>query len=196
MSNEDTTGRSYTSRLTRLSGAGWKQRLDVQAPYRWNLRRLLGGRQVLDVGCGIGRNLVGLEDGSVGVDHNPHSVQHCRSLGLQAYTAEDFHAGQHEKFDGLLLAHVVEHLPPGAEAEVLREYLPYLNPGSPVVLICPQERGFATDSTHTTFFDFVGLRAVCAEAGMSVEKAYSFPFPRFAGKIFPYNEFVVLAHTR
>ncbi len=196
MRDEETTGSSYTSRLTRLSGAGWKQRLDVQAPYRWNLRRLLGGRQVLDVGCGIGRNLVGLEDGSVGVDHNPHSVQHCRSLGLQAYTAEDFHAGQHEKFDGLLLAHVVEHLPPGAEAEVLREYLPYVNPGSPVVLICPQERGFATDSTHTTFFDFAGLRGVCAEAGLAVEKAYSFPFPRFAGKLFPYNEFVVLAHTR
>ena len=196
MRDEETTGSSYTSRLTRLSGAGWKQRLDVQAPYRWNLRRLLGGRQVLDVGCGIGRNLVGLEDGSVGVDHNPHSVQHCRSLGLQAYTAEDFHAGQHERFDGLLLAHVVEHLPPGAEAEVLREYLPYVNPGSPVVLICPQERGFATDSTHTTFFDFAGLRGVCAEAGLAVEKAYSFPFPRFAGKLFPYNEFVVLAHTR
>lgn len=196
MRDEETTGSSYTSRLTRLSGAGWKQRLDVQAPYRWNLRRLLGGRQVLDVGCGIGRNLVGLADGSVGVDHNPHSVQHCRSLGLQAYTAEDFHAGQHERFDGLLLAHVVEHLPPGAEAEVLREYLPYVNPGSPVVLICPQERGFATDSTHTTFFDFAGLRGVCAEAGMSVEKAYSFPLPRVTGKIFPYNEFVVLAHTR
>lgn len=196
MRDEDTTGSSYTSRLTRLSGAGWKQRLDVQAPYRWNLRRLLGGRQVLDVGCGIGRNLAGLVDGSVGVDHNPHSVQHCRSIGLQAYTAEDFHAGQHEKFDGLLLAHVVEHLPPGAEAEVLREYLPYVNPGSPVVMICPQERGYATDSTHTTFFDFAGLRGVCAEAGLAVEKAYSFPFPRFAGKLFPYNEFVVLAHTR
>jgi len=196
VSDEDTTASSYTSRLTRLSGAGWKQRLDVQAPYRWNLRRLLGGRRVLDVGCGIGRNLIGLTEGSVGVDHNPHSVEHCRSLGLQAYTAEKFHAGGLGKFDGLLLAHVVEHLPPGAEAEVLREYLPYVNPGSPVVLICPQERGFATDATHTTFFEFAGLRGVCAEAGLAVEKAYSFPLPRLAGKVFPYNEFVVLAHTR
>ncbi len=196
MSDEDTTASSYTARLTRLSGAGWKQRLDVQAPYRWNLRRLLSGRRVLDVGCGIGRNLVGLQHGSVGVDHNPHSVEHCRSLGLEAYTAEEFHTEQHGKFDGLLLAHVVEHLPPGAESDVLREYLPYLNLGSPVVLICPQERGFATDSTHTTFFDFAGLRGVCAEAGLPVEEAYSFPFPRFAGKLFAYNEFVVLARAQ
>lgn len=196
MSNEDTTGRSYTSRLTRLSGAGWKQRLDVQAPYRWNLRRLLGGRRVLDVGCGIGRNLVGLEPASVGVDHNPHSVQRCRTMGLQAYTADEFHAAELGKFDGLLLAHVVEHLPPGAEADVLREYLPYLNPGSPVVLICPQERGFATDATHTTFFDFAGLRSLCTEVGVPVDKTYSFPLPRLAGRLFPYNEFVVLAHVR
>jgi SAM-dependent methyltransferase len=53
---------------------GWTCR----PPYRWNLHRLLGGRRVLDAGCGIGRNLVGLEAGSVGVDHNPHSVEHCR----------------------------------------------------------------------------------------------------------------------
>ncbi len=195
MSDEDTTGSSYTSRLTRLSGAGWKQRLDVQAPYRWNLRRLLGGRRVLDVGCGIGRNLVALEQGSVGVDHNAHSVEHCLSLGLQAYTAEELAAAEPGIFDGLLLAHVVEHLRPGTEAGVLREHLPYINPGSPVVLICPQERGFATDATHTTFFDFAGLRGICAEAGLPVDRVYSFPFPRFAGKAFTYNEFVVLAHV-
>lgn len=196
MSDEDTTASSYTSRLTTLSGAGWKQRLDVQAPYRWNLRRLLGGRRVLDVGCGIGRNLVGLEPGSVGVDRNPHSVGHCRSLGLQAYTAEEFHDAELGMFDGLLVAHVMEHLPPGSEEGVLRGYLPSLNPDSPVVLICPQERGFATDATHTTFFDFAGLRDVCLQAGLKVDHSYSFPFPRFAGKVFPYNEFVVLARAR
>jgi len=45
----------------------------VQAPYRRNLRRLVGDRAVLDVGCGIGRNLANLGPGSVGVDHNAHS---------------------------------------------------------------------------------------------------------------------------
>ena len=48
----------------------WKRILDVQAPYRWNLRRLLGTRRTLDVGCGIGRNLVNLPVGSVGVSRH------------------------------------------------------------------------------------------------------------------------------
>ena len=51
----------------------WKKALNVQAPYRWNLRRQRLGR-TLDVGCGIGRNLETLDPGSVGVDHNEHSV--------------------------------------------------------------------------------------------------------------------------
>jgi len=38
---------AYTQRLRARLGAGWKRRLDVQAPYRWNLRRLTPGR-VLD----------------------------------------------------------------------------------------------------------------------------------------------------
>lgn len=190
---EDTTGTGYTARLRRLSGAGWKQRLDVQAPYRWNLRRLLGERTVLDVGCGIGRNLTGLSASSVGVDHNPHSVQHCRDLGLTAHTVADFHAGHHEPFDGLLLAHVVEHLEPGAEPDVLREYLPYLAPGARVVLICPQERGFASDATHTTFFDLADLAELSAAVGLTVTRQLSFPFPRPVGKAFLYNESIVVS---
>ena len=52
---------SYADRLRRKEDARWKQVLDVQAPYRWNLRRQELGR-TLDVGCGIGRNLVSLSD--------------------------------------------------------------------------------------------------------------------------------------
>jgi len=193
VSNEDTTGSSYTSRLRRLSGVSWKQRLDVQAPYRWNLRRLLGDRRVLDVGCGIGRNLAALDKGSVGVDHNQHSVRHCRALGLEAYTSEEFRAADLGQFQGMLLAHVIEHLPPGGEPDVLREYLPHLAPLSTVVLICPQERGFATDATHTTFFDIARLSDLCREVGLEVTRTHSFPFPRVVGKVFPYNEFVVAA---
>ena len=53
--DSDTTAQAYTDRLAALEQARWKQLLDVQAPYRWNLRRLLGEHRVLDVGCGIGR---------------------------------------------------------------------------------------------------------------------------------------------
>jgi SAM-dependent methyltransferase len=86
---EATAGRDYADRLVRLRSAWWKHVIDVQAPYRWNIRRLRLGR-TLDVGCGIGRNLHHLGPDAVGVDHNADSVAVARSLGLTAYTGEEF----------------------------------------------------------------------------------------------------------
>ncbi|WP_181779443.1 bifunctional class I SAM-dependent methyltransferase/NUDIX hydrolase [Pseudonocardia pini] len=194
--DEDTTAGSYTDRLNRLQTARWKQVLDVQRPYRWNLRRLLGERRVLDVGCGIGRNLAHLSAESVGVDHNQHSVDACRELGLTAFTTDEFLAAPPERpFDGMLAAHLVEHLPPDGAAEILRPYLPSLAPGARVVLICPQERGYASDATHTVFFDHARLRELAEELGLEVSEERSFPFPRAAGRVFTYNEFVSVAHV-
>jgi SAM-dependent methyltransferase len=193
-----TDGQDYTDRLQRLELPLWKRVLDVQAPYRRNVRRLFGDREVLDIGCGIGRNLAHLAPHGVGVDHNPHSVQACRDRGLVAFTSDEFadtEYGVHGRYTGLLAAHLVEHMPRADSVDVLRGYLPYLAPGARVVLICPQEKGYATDSTHVEFTDFDGLADVCGKLGLTVEARHSFPFPRAAGKLFPYNEFVVVAHV-
>jgi SAM-dependent methyltransferase len=106
----DTASAGYTDRLDRLTGRTWKQRLDVQRPYRWNVRRLNLGR-VLDVGCGIGRNLAHLDGNAVGIDHNPTSVAKARERGLTAFTPEEFRSSRYNRsgaFDSLLLAHVVD----------------------------------------------------------------------------------------
>ena len=50
-----TSGEDYARRLQSKQQVGWKKALNVQAPYRWNLRRQRLGR-TLDVGCGIGLN--------------------------------------------------------------------------------------------------------------------------------------------
>ena len=71
---ESTDGQEYTDRLKRVQQPAWKRALDVQRPYRWNVRRLFQDREVLDIGCGIGRNLGHLAPRGVGVDHNEHSV--------------------------------------------------------------------------------------------------------------------------
>ncbi|HEX2416737.1 MAG TPA: class I SAM-dependent methyltransferase [Micromonosporaceae bacterium] len=190
----DTADAGYAERLRRLEGAWWKRLLDVQAPYRWNLRRLALGR-TLDVGCGLGRNLRNLGPDSVGVDHNSESVRIAQQRGLRAYTVADFLASEHAipgSFDSLLLAHVVEHLPePEAERAVGR-YLPYLRDGGLVLFITPQERGYASDSTHVRFCGFPEVTALARSLGLTVQRQYSFPFPRFAGRLFPYNEFNVL----
>lgn len=192
----DTASAAYTERLTRRSGARWKQVLDVQAPYRWNLRRILGERRTLDVGCGIGRNLHHLPDGSLGVDHNATSVQLCRDAGLSAVTTEDFLAQDpsgHGGFGAMLAAHLIEHLPADGAMDVLAPYLPYLAADAKIVLICPQERGFASDPTHTVFTDQDRLGALARQLGLRVERQYSFPLPRFTGRVFTYNEFVTVA---
>lgn len=192
-----TEGAAYTERLATLESAGWKRALDVQRPYRWNLRRLGLGR-TLDVGCGLGRNLVALAPGSVGVDHNPSSVEVARSRGLTALTPTEFEASPLAEpggFDSLLFAHVIEHLDTSTADGLVAAYLPYLRPAGTVVFICPQELGYRSDATHVWFVDFEALSALAARMGLAVERRYSFPFPRVVGRVFPYNEFVVVARA-
>ena len=191
---EGTEGTDYTRRLEGLSGAGWKRRLNVQLPYRWNIRRLAVGR-VLDVGCGSGRNLGHLDD-AVGVDHNPTSISVARSHGLRAWTTQEWAQSPDAvdgSFDTMLLAHVLEHVDRDTADEIIRSYLQYLAPAARLILICPQERGYATDSTHVRFVDFNELRATSQRAGFHIERSVSFPLPRAAGRAFPYNEFVTVA---
>lgn len=190
-----TAGADYAERLTKLELASWKQRLNVQRPYRWNLQRLNLGR-VLEVGCGIGRNLAHLEGNAVGVDHNKDAVLTARQRGLSAFATEEFHRSEHARpgaFDSLLLAHVVEHVSHEVAKEIVTEYLPYVRRDGRVVFICPQEKGWATDATHVRFVDFDGLRELSSDLGLNVERQYSFPFPRAVGRVFPYNEFLLIA---
>src|SRR5262245_60292262 len=130
MATPGTRDASYTERLERLGGTWWKRALDVQRPYRWNLRRLALGF-VLDVGCGLGRNLINLggQDAGVGVDHNADSVAACVGRGLVAFTPEQFRASAHARpgrFDALLLAHVAEHMRFAEAQTLLEEYLPFV----------------------------------------------------------------------
>jgi len=186
---------AYADRLASLESVWWKRLIPVQAPYRWNLRRLRLGR-TLDVGCGLGRNLAHLEPGSVGVDHNEASVAVARARGLSAYTVDELSslagAGP-SSFDTLLFAHVIEHLPTADATELVRQYVRYLRPGGRLVCITPQERGFATDPTHVVFVDLDDLAKLAEDVGFQVERRYSFPLPRRAGRLFPYNEFVLVA---
>lgn len=195
-SGAPTASPEYAERLRALSSPRWKRVLDVQAPYRAHLRKLALGR-VLDVGCGAGRNLRALDPGSVGVDHNPHSVRLAREAGLRAVTTDEFFADPNlstpMSFDSMLVAHVVEHLDPEEARSVLGAYLPMVRPGGRVVLITPQERGYSSDETHVEFTDFAALQALSEHLGLREVRHYSFPFPRWTGRVFTYNEFVLLA---
>lgn len=184
----------YTERLLRGETTWWKRWLDVQAPYRWNLRRLEPGF-TLDIGCGIGRNLAHLRGQGVGVDHNAASIALARKRGLLAFTPDEFQATEYhrpERFDALLLAHVLEHLPGPAAVELVRGYAPLLKRGGKLILVTPQEAGYRSDPTHVEFVDLATLERLIRAVGFQPVRGYSFPFPRPVGKLFTYNEFVAV----
>jgi 2-polyprenyl-3-methyl-5-hydroxy-6-metoxy-1,4-benzoquinol methylase len=186
---------AYARRLEHDGGKWWKRWLDVQAPYRRNLRRLEPGF-VLDIGCGLGRNLAHLEGNGVGIDHNRACLDIARARGLTVYSPEEFAASpdaRFERYDSLLASHVLEHLPAADAADLLATYLPYVKPTGRVIVITPQEAGQRSDSTHVTYFEPTLTRSVLAGLGWRVRREQSFPFPRVAGRVFRHNEFVVVA---
>ena len=126
----------------------------------------------------------------------PGSVAYRRDLGLDVYLPDDFAASTKNRrggFDSLLLSHVAEHMTGDELRGFVRSYLACVRPGGKVVVICPQERGYATDASHQEFVDFEAMRQLADDLGLVVERQYSFPFPRRMGTLFVYNEFVTVA---
>ncbi len=178
-------------------GAWWKRYIDVQWPYRRHLQKLDPGF-VLDVGCGMGRNLFHCNGNGIGIDIDPESLASCRANGLTVYTPDEFltEVDPAKQFDTLLFSHVLEHMT-GAEAQALVEqYIPRLKAGGRAIFITPQEAGFRFNPTHIEFVDLERLAAIASHAGLRVTDQYSFPFARSLGKFFRYNEFIVLARKR
>ena len=194
-----TTDPAYAERLARSVAprTGWRRLVDPQIPYRWNIRRLQLGR-VLDVGCGVGRNLSHLDGNGVGVDHNATSVAIARERGLTAHTADEFAASADAtpgSYDTVLFAHVLEQLIVDDARDLVQSYLPYLRPGGCVAVICPQERGQRSDDTHVTFMPATLIGSILTDLGCIVERSSSFPFPSVAGRWFTHNETVVMARV-
>jgi 2-polyprenyl-3-methyl-5-hydroxy-6-metoxy-1,4-benzoquinol methylase len=191
-----THGEDYAERLIKLQTARWKRWVDVQALFRWNLRRLDPGF-TLDIGCGIGRNLLHLPGHSVGIDVNEHCVRAAKGRGLTAFTPSEFRRSAEYnrpgRFEAILLAHVAEHMTEEQVVSLLQEYEALLRPGGKLILISPQEAGFKSDRTHVQLMDFTRLARISRRMGCLPERSFSFPFPRWVGRVFTYNEFVVVS---
>jgi SAM-dependent methyltransferase len=185
---------TYAQRLLYKESAWWKKFLDVQMPYRWNLRKLEPGF-TLDIGCGLGRNLINLNGNGVGIDHNASSIQITRSRGLITYTPDEFSHSEYNKvssFDSILMSHVAEHMTLDQTVDLIESYIHLLKPNGKLILITPQEYGFRSDPTHIQFMGFEELESILKRLKFTCYQKYSFPFPRFFGNLFKYNEFVVV----
>jgi len=155
----------------------------------------------VDFGCGVGELLRRLPRGSVGLEINPASVAHCRSLGLDArsYDAndDDWSLRVLDENDGLesfVVSHVLEHL--DAPAEKLRKLL--LACGRlgirSVLAVVPGEKGYRSDDTHRTFVDIEALSDPGIVEGTGFVLAASRYFPgnfRQVGRFFTHHELQV-----
>ena len=190
----DTTTRQYAERLIAFErgSSRWKYEL-IWGPKRWAIRRYLRGCRGIDLGAGTGRMLDLLGAGSIGIDHNEDLINVMRVRGFTAMTPTDFLASGEQHFKALLCSHVLEHLDPGTQAEFLRPYVERLDSGATIMILCPQETGFANDKTHTEFMDFRRIEHALTTVGLTIQREWSFPFPRVAGKYFRHNDFFVVA---
>lgn len=194
----ETDSLAYADFLCKRQGRSWKRFVDVQAPYRWNIRRLNLGR-VLDVGCGNGRNLEHLRGAGIGVDHNEAFVQQCRTKGFEAYVPDEFERRAEERpflFDTMLLSHIVEHLDVDTAIDIVRSYVRYLRPEGRLAIITPQQLGYRSDPTHVTYYDSDRHRELFDRCGATLSRHFSFPFPTALGPYFTYNETVSVGTFR
>ena len=187
-----TDSREYAERLQLLQGAFWKTLLDVQAPYRWNIRRLIRGT-TLDIGCGIGRNLLHLGGNGVGIDRSEHCLAQARLKELTVFSPDEFKTWADQNkilFDNILIAHVLEHMTTDEARVLLNHYTPFLKDNGRLIIITPQQAGYASDSTHITYLDFTKIAELPDKHFFTKDMEYSFPFPRIFGRFFLYNEFI------
>src|SRR4030095_2824332 len=126
----------------------------------------------------------------VGVDTNEDCVRTARARGFTAFTADDFRRAaeyqQPGRFDSILLSHVAEHMTEYQGVSLLQEYEPLVRPGGLLIVETPQEAGFKSDPTHVQWMDVERLRRIAERLGFHFERAASFPFPRWAGRLFRY----------
>lgn len=148
----------------------------------------------LEIGCGIGRNLAHLQGHATGIDSDPACVAEACRRGLNAFQPSAFveyiKQQPNLSFDNLLFSHVLEHMPSHEAADLITEYTKFLKPNGRIIIITPQEMGYRTDKTHINFLDFSGVQSIAKKIELTIEKQYSFPFLRWAGNIFLYNEFI------
>jgi hypothetical protein len=173
----------------------------VRRAYLRSARDKLRG-PTLDFGCGVGELLATLPDGSMGIEYNRATVEHCVSNGLDVAWydgyADDWAlmaVDSTRRFESMVVSHVLEHL--DAPMEVLGKLLASaarLGIQRALVIV-PGSAGFRIDQTHRTFVDHGMLEKAAAPglAGFRVQSSRYFPLnARVVGDWFPHHELQVL----
>jgi cyclopropane fatty-acyl-phospholipid synthase-like methyltransferase len=101
--------------------------------------KLNSDQKILDIGCGFGaklRLIKAIELHAIGVDINLRMVSKNQEDGLACMTVEDFNRTS-DKYDVLLMSHVIEHLSPKDLLNFIDNYLDRLKIGGYLIITTP-----------------------------------------------------------
>lgn len=95
--------------------------------------------KILDFGCGLGRYLYPLKSQEIdatGVDVNENIVSDLIEKGFKVHTAKAFY-DEHDKYDCIILSHIIEHLSSDKIVVFLDLLLDRLEKGGRVIIAAP-----------------------------------------------------------
>ena len=153
----------------------------------------------IDLGCGVGELLARLPAGSVGLEINKASVEHCRAKGLDVTYydgwADDWQLSavrdDDVRYDTLIISHVLEHF--DEPIDVLHRLLATGGPLGlrQVLIVVPGKAGFRSQETHRTFVDRAMLSDAQVTRGTGFAMTSTSYFPGnvgMIGEVFTYHE--------
>lgn len=145
------------------------------APYA---ERFVRGSTVLDVGFGRGEFLRLLAERGVqgqGIDQDEAMVEFGRDQGLSVEVADahEYLASRADHFEGIFVAHVIEHMPAVQMQDLVRSAVSALKPGGRLLLVTPSPHNlnvqlyeFWTDLQHVRFYTPDIMRWVLHDSGL------------------------------
>ena len=189
--NHATYSEAYTEYQAKRSR--WRQVL--RRNYLEAAAKLTKG-PAIDFGCGVGELLKLLPAGSMGLEYNASTVQHCQTLGLPVHWYDGFADGftlstvpKAESANTLFLSHVLEHFddPTHVLVNLIQSSQPAVER---VVVIVPGRAGFRIDKTHRTFVDAETIESALTQLpGWGVQRKRFFPINLSkAGDFLAHNE--------
>lgn len=130
--------------------------------------------RALDVGCGLG-DMLRFRLETIGVDINPRLVEHCKSIGLEAYVMESDKLPFPDKiFDTVILDNVLEHL--SSPNNLIYEIKRVLKFNGTIIIGVPGKCGWNADLDHKVYYDESKLTQLGDKFGLRHRIFFNTPF--------------------
>jgi len=145
------------------------------------LSRLSKESTILDFGCGFGQLLIALKKAGFssleGADINHAAIEHLKNSGMFVHdlssNSHQFYECNANKFDFVVLGHVLEHFPKDEIISRLKQIRGLLKTGGQLIVIVPNAQSNTgcywayEDFTHNTLFTAGSLYYVLRASGFS-----------------------------